>query len=181
MNKNSGSDKGNGTVTLPQLNHDLYRVIKREKLNLKVNTNNMKTDSNSVEVRGTGNTVDFERVMNQFSSSFTENFLKVVESQFGIDIPSEVVDSVEYEGNRIPKSEILVLVWEDEDCREEGLNYQLDGSDFEGDDFDEIIESIKEFYEDEIERNEGCIEVEVNEKPILHISPDSDYQWEVIK
>ena len=50
--------------------------------------------NNSVEVRGTVNTVDFERVMNQFSSSFTESFLKVVESQFGIGIQPKVVEEV---------------------------------------------------------------------------------------
>ncbi len=50
--------------------------------------------NNSVEVRGTGNTVDFERVMNQFSSSFTESFLKVMESQFGIGVQSNVVEEV---------------------------------------------------------------------------------------
>ena len=54
----------------------------------------MNTNSNSVEVRGTGNTVDFERVMNQFTSSFTESFLKVVESQFGIGVQSNVVEEV---------------------------------------------------------------------------------------
>ena len=48
----------------------------------------------SVEVRSTGNTIDFERVMNQFSSSFTESFLKVVESQFGMGIQSKVVEEV---------------------------------------------------------------------------------------
>ncbi|NVJ45983.1 MAG: hypothetical protein HWE07_02615 [Cytophagia bacterium] len=49
---------------------------------------------NSVEVLGTVNTVDFERVMNQFSSSFTESFLKVMESQFGLGIESEKVEEV---------------------------------------------------------------------------------------
>jgi len=55
---------------------------------------------NGVEVRGTVNTVDFERVMNQFSSSFTksvienltESFLKVMESQFGIGIQPQLVE-----------------------------------------------------------------------------------------
>jgi len=54
----------------------------------------MNTNKSSVEVRGTGNTVDFERVMNQFTSSFTESFLKVVESQFGIGVQSNVVEEV---------------------------------------------------------------------------------------
>jgi hypothetical protein len=53
---------------------------------------------NSVEVLGTVNTVDFERVMNQFTSSFTtsfsESFLKVMESQFGKGIQSELVEEV---------------------------------------------------------------------------------------
>lgn len=52
----------------------------------------------SVEVRGTVNTIDFERVMNQFTSSFTESFtqsfLKVVESQIGMGIQSNVVEEV---------------------------------------------------------------------------------------
>ncbi len=54
----------------------------------------MNTIKGSVGVRGTGNTIDFERVMNQFSSSFTESFLKVVESQFGMGIQSKVVEEV---------------------------------------------------------------------------------------
>jgi hypothetical protein len=54
----------------------------------------MNTNKSSVEVLGTVNTVDFERVMNQFSSSFTESFLKVVESQFGMGIQSKVVEEV---------------------------------------------------------------------------------------
>lgn len=54
----------------------------------------MNTIKGSVEVRGTGNTVDFERVMNQFSSSFTESFLKVIESQFGIGVQSNVIEVV---------------------------------------------------------------------------------------
>lgn len=48
----------------------------------------MNTTKNSVEVLGTGNTVNFERVMNQFTSSFTESFLKVIESQIGREIYS---------------------------------------------------------------------------------------------
>jgi len=54
----------------------------------------MNITKSSVEVRGTGNTVDFERVMNQFTFSFTESFLKVVESQFGIGVQSNVVEEV---------------------------------------------------------------------------------------
>lgn len=62
----------------------------------------MNTNKESVEVRGTGNTVEFERVMNQFSSSFTksvienltESFIKVIESQFGIKIQPKVVDEI---------------------------------------------------------------------------------------
>jgi hypothetical protein len=54
----------------------------------------MNTIKGSVGVRGTGNTIDFERVMNQFSSSFTESFLKVIESQFGMGIQSKVVEEV---------------------------------------------------------------------------------------
>jgi hypothetical protein len=54
----------------------------------------MNTNRSSVEVRSTVNTVDFERVMNQFSSSFTESFLKVVESQFGIGVQSNVIEEV---------------------------------------------------------------------------------------
>ena len=48
----------------------------------------------SVEALGTVNTVDFERMMNQFSSSFTESYLKVIESQFGIGVQSKVVEEV---------------------------------------------------------------------------------------
>lgn len=52
----------------------------------------MNTNKNSVEVRSTLNTVDFERLMNQFSSSFTESFLKVIESQFGNGIQLNQVE-----------------------------------------------------------------------------------------
>jgi hypothetical protein len=54
----------------------------------------MNKNRSSVEVRSTVNTVDFERVMNLFSSSFTESFLKVVESQFGMGIQSNVIEEV---------------------------------------------------------------------------------------
>lgn len=54
----------------------------------------MNKNKESVEVRGIGNTVEFERVMNQFSSSFTESFLKVVQSQFGKGIQPQVVEEV---------------------------------------------------------------------------------------
>jgi hypothetical protein len=60
-----------------------------------INTNKTMIKTNgSVEVRGTGNTIEFEKLMNQFSSSFTESFLKVVESQFGMGIQSKVVEEV---------------------------------------------------------------------------------------
>jgi len=60
-----------------------------------INTNKTMIKTNgSVEVRGTVNTVDFERMMNQFSSSFTESYLKVIESQFGIGVQSKVVEEV---------------------------------------------------------------------------------------
>jgi hypothetical protein len=54
----------------------------------------MNTIKSSVEVLGTGNTVDFERVMNQFTSSFTESFLKVMEFQYGRMVPTEMVNEV---------------------------------------------------------------------------------------
>jgi hypothetical protein len=69
------------------------------------NTNMKANDNGSVKVRGTVNTVDFERVMNQFTSSFTksvvenltESFLKVVESQFGMGIQSKRIEEVSVE------------------------------------------------------------------------------------
>jgi len=149
---------------------DLGEIVRMRRISksLILSTSYWFLSKEEVEFRNSNNQIVLERI-------------KIIDDYLIENYSDEVKDFIEYEGEIINKSEILVLVWEDEDCREEGLNYQLDGSDFEGDDFDEIIESIKEFYEDEIERNEGCIEVEVNEKPILHISPDSDNEWVVVK
>jgi hypothetical protein len=75
---------------------------------------NMKPNTNgSVEVRSTVNTVDFERVMNQFSSSFTESYLKVMESQFGMGIQPEVVEEVKVKPTKIkPKTEFSIGKYE---------------------------------------------------------------------
>jgi len=107
--------------------------------------------------------------------------IKLIDDYLMDNYSDEVKDFIEYEGEIINKSDVLVLVWEDEDCRDEGINYEMDGSDFESKDFDSLVDSIRKFYEDEIESFEGCIEVEINGNPILHISPDSNNEWEVIK
>jgi hypothetical protein len=52
----------------------------------------MNNNQRSVGVLGTGNTFDFERVMNHFSSSFTESYLKVMDSHFGNGIQLNQVE-----------------------------------------------------------------------------------------
>jgi hypothetical protein len=52
----------------------------------------MNTINGSVDVRGTVNTVDYERVMNQFSSSFTESFIKVMEKQIGMVFQPTIIE-----------------------------------------------------------------------------------------
>jgi hypothetical protein len=106
--------------------------------------------------------------------------IKLVDEYLLKNYPNELTDFIEYEGNRIPKSKILILVWEDEEFRDQGVNCKMDGGDFQGSDFESLIDSIKGYYKDEIKRNKGCIEVEVNGKLILHISPESKNKWEVI-
>lgn len=106
IDSSKGYIKGNIVITFRGINqlkgkNSLDKFLKELKLltfgnntetmNIKKNMNTIK---GSVEVRSTGNTVDFERMMNQFSSSFTESFLKVVESQFGKGIQSKLVEEV---------------------------------------------------------------------------------------
>lgn len=40
----------------------------------------MRNSNNSVDVQGTGNTIDLEKVMTLYTSSFTEGFMKVLEN-----------------------------------------------------------------------------------------------------
>jgi hypothetical protein len=65
--------------------------------------------NNSVEIQGIGNTVDFERVMNQFTSSFTESFIKVMELQIGIVVQPQIIEKVKpnSKSKTTPKGEIL--------------------------------------------------------------------------
>ena len=44
----------------------------------KQNNKNMKTNVNSVDIQGMGNTIDLNKVMNLYTSSFTEGFMKVI-------------------------------------------------------------------------------------------------------
>ena len=106
--------------------------------------------------------------------------IKVIDDYLMDNYSNEVNDFIEYEGETIKKSDVLVLVWEDKWCRNEGVTVKMNGFDFQGSDFESLIDSIKEYYVDEIKSKRGCIEVEVNGKPILHISSDSKNKWEVI-
>ena len=106
--------------------------------------------------------------------------IKIIDDYLVENYSNEVNEFIEYEGDTIKKSNVLMLVWEDKWCRNEGVTVKMDGFDFQGSDFESLIDSIKEYYKDEIKRKKGCIEVEVNGKPILHISPDSKNKWEVI-
>jgi urease gamma subunit len=118
------------------------------------------------------------------SKLFNEEVLeriKLIDDYLMDNYSDEVKDFIEYGGEIIKNSDVLVMVWEDKWCRDEGINDKMDGSDFESTDFQSLIDSIKEYYVGEIKRKRGCIEVEVNGKSILHISPDSKNKWEVIK
>ena len=106
--------------------------------------------------------------------------IKIIDDYLVENYSNEVNEFIEYEGDTIKKSNVSMLIWEDKWCRNEGVTVKMDGFDFQGSDFESLIDSIKEYYKDEIKRKKGCIEVEVNGKPILHISPDSKNKWEVI-
>jgi hypothetical protein len=66
----------------------------------------MINNQRSVEVLGTKNTVDFERVMNHFSSSFTESYLKVMDSHFGSGIQ---LNEVEEKKPEVVKPKIKII------------------------------------------------------------------------
>jgi hypothetical protein len=125
----------------------------------------MKNNQKSVEVEGTENTIEFERVM--------KNLI-----EYG---SNEINDFFEYEGKIFEKDDVLILVWEDEWCRDEGVTVKMNWSDFESEDFSSLLDSVEEYYDDEIGRIGGSIEIEIKGKPIFHISNDSDDVWEIIK
>lgn len=125
----------------------------------------MNKSNNGVEVLGTGNTVEFEKVMkNQM-----------------VNDSDEISDFFEYEGKIFEKDDVVIMVWEDEDCRDEGLTYELDWSDFESEDFSSLLDDVEEYYDSEIGRNGGSIEIELDGNPIFHISTDSNDVWKEVK
>ena len=66
----------------------------------------MNTIKESVEILGTKNTVDFERVMNHFSSSFTESYLKVMDLHFGSGIQ---LNQVEKKKPEVVKPKVKII------------------------------------------------------------------------
>ena len=79
----------------------------------------MNTIKESVEVLGTRNTFDYERVMNHFSSSFTESYLKVMDLHFGNGIQLNQVEEKKPEvvkpkvkNNLIPKVDSMNVGFE---------------------------------------------------------------------
>ena len=94
---------------------------------------------------------------------------------------NEISDFFEYEGKIYEKDDVLILVWEDEWCRDEGINDKMDWSDFQSEDFSSLLNDVEEYYDSEIQSNGGSIEIEIKGKPIFHISNDSDNVWEEIK
>jgi hypothetical protein len=240
MVKNSGSDERIGTVTLPQMNHDLYivmnelnkllkmktkRVMKNQIKNLseyglteiKMKDFNGLTENDFMyldlmnmnkklrdligylDVSDLGEIIRMRRVSKSWILSTSYWFLskeevnyrklknekvleivKIIDNYLKDNYSNQVNDFIEYEGEIINKSDVLVLVWEDEDCRDGGVNYEMDGRDFESTDFQSLIDGIKKYYDDEIGSNGGSIEIEIKGKPILHISSDSKNKWEVI-
>jgi hypothetical protein len=124
----------------------------------------MNKNKSSVEVECTINTVEFERVVKNLMGNGS----------------NEINDFFEYEGKIFEKGDVLILVWEDGWCRDEGINDEMDWSDFESEDFSSLLDSVEEYYDDEIGRNGGSIEIEIKGNPILHISNDSNNVWEVI-
>jgi hypothetical protein len=118
-----------------------------------------------MEVEGTENTIEFERVM--------KNLI-----EYG---SNEINDFFEYEGKIFEKDDVLILVWEDEWCRDEGVTEKMNWSDFESEDFSSLLDSVEEYYNDEIGSNGGSIEVEIKGNSIFYISNDSEDVWEKIK
>ena len=91
---------------------------------------------------------------------------------------NEIRDFFEYEGKIYEKDDVLILVWEDEWCRDEGINDKMDWSDFQSEDFSSLLNDVEEYYDCEIQSNGGSIEIEIKGKLIFHISNDSDNVWE---
>jgi hypothetical protein len=122
IDSNKGYVKGNVVITFRGINLmkqsnsletflkelDFLTVGNVDKINNPIikQTKIMNTRKNDVEVLDT--TVDFERVMNQFTSSFTESFIKVVQSQFGNGVLVRevipVVDKPTYKNINISES-----------------------------------------------------------------------------
>ena len=69
-------------VIINKLNNNKMNTIKNnEKLNVKpINTESMTNLNNGVDIQGIGNTIDLKTVMNLYTSSFTDGFMKVLEN-----------------------------------------------------------------------------------------------------
>lgn len=123
----------------------------------------------------------FEMLCDQTINTEVKEFLEIVDDYLVKNYPNETNDFIEYESETIKKSDVVILVWGDEDYRDEGWRYEMDGNDFESVNFGSLIESVKKYYEDEIRSKGGSIEIEINEKPILHISTGSNDVWREIQ
>ena len=219
MIKKSGCDESLESLTLPQMNHDLYIVMNELNKLLKMKTKKvMKNENKNLSEYGLTEIKTMSNPKTNFLNYLKENDLKgilsirrenkkmyfttfsdfyskeelkshnervrerlkVIDDYLMDNYSNEVNDFIEYEGKTIEKSNVLIGVWEDKWCRNEGVMVEMNGCDFQGLDYESLIDSIKEYYVSEIKSKRGCIEVEVNGKPILHISPDSKNKWEVI-
>ena len=123
----------------------------------------------------------FEMLCDQTINTEVKEFLEIVDDYLMKNYSNETNDFIEYEGETINKSNVVILVWKDEECRDEGWRYEMDGKDFESNDFDSLIERVKKYYDEEIKSKGGSIEIEIKEKPILHISSGSNDVWKEIE
>ena len=77
---------------------------------------------------------------------------------------------------------LIITIWEDEDCRDVGITYELEPSDLGIESIDDLKEGVVSFYDEEgIKKNKGSIEVSLTDdegewiKSLYHISEDSNY------
>jgi len=75
---------------------------------------------------------------------------------------------------------IEIEIWDDAECRDHGIAYQLSPSDISCESIEDVIHSIQYWYDEEVKNRRGSLEVHVNDdegewlKTIYHISEDSD-------
>ena len=76
---------------------------------------------------------------------------------------------------------LIIKVWEDEDCRDQGITYEFSTTDVGCKSIGGLIHSLQTIYDEYVKHKKGSIEVELNDdegewmKTLYHISEDSNH------